>query len=56
MLTAWRRNKGVKASVVLPKYRYLANHTGSKLFSQMAIVETILSKVRRTNEALETLH
>ena len=44
------------ASVVLPKYRQLADDNGAKLFSQMAMVETILSKVQRANEVLETLH
>ena len=44
------------ASVVLPKYRYLANGTGFKLFGQMGTSESISLKVRRANEVLETLH
>ncbi len=46
----------ILSSVVLPKYRYFANDAGSTLFSQSSTAEAILSKVRRANELLETLH
>ncbi len=50
------KKQGAMFAHTLPMALLLGNDTGTKLFVKMTTALTILSRVRRANGVLETLH